>query len=241
MFEPNRCTNFINNFPLLLDLQLICSLNVSSNKMQAFVNILYTTSVLSFTYCKSKCTVSNVTMPHILNSLPLFLYSIKFHLHNISKRLIFEHNYRRQNEAVLSSYVQNPIWCDSLKPCDNQYCAGDCQRYILNMPKRRFGGYLYSHVLVQLSYLFVVELKIQSVAQIIVFGGWLVNWREYGRKWSWPALRYYPGRGLEGARNITQALDPSAGLRLHWLPFTLTSAVTPQPSSTPDHWAVLAV
>jgi hypothetical protein len=39
------------------------------------------------------------------------------------------------------------------------------------MPKRRFGGYLYSHVLVQLSYLFVVELKIQSVAQIIVFGG----------------------------------------------------------------------
>jgi hypothetical protein len=34
-----------------------------------------------------------------------------------------------------------------------------------------------------------------------------MNWREYGRKWSWPNLRYYPGICLEGLRKNTENIS----------------------------------
>jgi hypothetical protein len=30
------------------------------------------------------------------------------------------------------------------------------------------------------------------------------NWKGFGRKWSWPNLRYYPGIHLEGLRKTTE-------------------------------------
>jgi hypothetical protein len=33
-----------------------------------------------------------------------------------------------------------------------------------------------------------------------------MNWKGYGREWSWPNLRYYPGIFLEGLRKTTRNL-----------------------------------
>jgi hypothetical protein len=39
-----------------------------------------------------------------------------------------------------------------------------------------------------------------------------MNWKGYGRKWSWPNLRYYPGIFLEGLWKTTKISGRIAGL-----------------------------
>jgi hypothetical protein len=43
--------------------------------------------------------------------------------------------------------------------------------------------------------------------------GWLsvTNWKECGRKWSWPNMRYYPGFCLDGPRKILKTLSQDSG------------------------------
>jgi hypothetical protein len=33
-----------------------------------------------------------------------------------------------------------------------------------------------------------------------------MNWKGYGRKWSWPNLKYYAGTCLEGLKKTTKTL-----------------------------------
>jgi hypothetical protein len=35
----------------------------------------------------------------------------------------------------------------------------------------------------------------------------IMNWKGYGRKWSWPNVQYYPGICLEGLRKIMKKLQ----------------------------------
>jgi hypothetical protein len=46
-----------------------------------------------------------------------------------------------------------------------------------------------------------------------------MNWKEYGRKWSWPNLKYYPGICLDGLSKTTETSVTFAGLRAEiWIP-----------------------
>jgi hypothetical protein len=41
----------------------------------------------------------------------------------------------------------------------------------------------------------------------------MMNWKGYGRNWSWPNLRYYPSIYLEGLRKTTKASEGIACLQ----------------------------
>jgi hypothetical protein len=44
----------------------------------------------------------------------------------------------------------------------------------------------------------------------------MMNWKGYGRKWSWPSLRYYPSIYLEGLRkNLNQGREDSIKINLN--------------------------
>jgi hypothetical protein len=49
----------------------------------------------------------------------------------------------------------------------------------------------------------------------------MMNWKERGRKRSWPNLRYYTSNCLEGLRKIAQASVGIAGLRAEVLSLDL--------------------
>jgi hypothetical protein len=35
----------------------------------------------------------------------------------------------------------------------------------------------------------------------------MINWKRFGRKWSWPNFKYYPGIRLEGVGKSTKNLN----------------------------------